>query len=72
MLFLGFISGKRIRFPGKWAKTFKNPGSLTSTQYMVYTLREPEELREIHSLEMIRSAWQPLGGAQRRTLGEFP
>ena len=32
MLFLGFISGKRIRFPGKWAKTLKNPGSLTSTQ----------------------------------------
>ena len=32
MLFLGFISGKRIRFPRKWAKTLKNPGSLTSTQ----------------------------------------
>ena len=32
MLFLGFISGKRIQFPGKWAKTLKNPGSLTSTQ----------------------------------------
>ena len=32
MLFLGFISGKRIRFPGKWAKSLKNPGSLTSTQ----------------------------------------
>ena len=33
MLFLGFISGKRIQFPGKWAKTSKNPGSLTSTQF---------------------------------------
>ena len=32
MLFLGFISGKRIRFPGEWAKTLKNQGSLTSTQ----------------------------------------
>ena len=32
MFFLGFISGKRIQFPGKWAKTSKNPGSLTSTQ----------------------------------------
>ena len=32
MSFLGFISGKRISFPGKWAKTFKNPGPLTSTQ----------------------------------------
>ena len=42
MIFLGFISGKRIRFPGKWAKTFKNPGSLTSTQ----TERERERGRE--------------------------
>ena len=32
MLFLGFISGKRIRFPGKLVKTLNNPGSLTSTQ----------------------------------------
>ena len=32
MVFLGFISGKTIRFPGKCAKTLKNPGSLTSTQ----------------------------------------
>ena len=32
MLFLDFISGKRIGFPGKWAKTLKSPGSLTSTQ----------------------------------------
>ena len=32
MLFLGFISGKIIQFQGKWAKTFENPGSLTSTQ----------------------------------------
>ena len=35
MLFLGFTSGKRPRFPGKWAKTSKNPGSLTSTQHGV-------------------------------------
>ena len=32
MLFLGFISGKKNSFPGKCAKTLKNPGSLTSTQ----------------------------------------
>ena len=32
MLFLGFISGKRIQFPRKCAKTSKNPGSLASTQ----------------------------------------
>ena len=36
MLFLGFISSKIIQFPGKWAKAFKNPGSLTSTQNGVY------------------------------------
>ena len=41
MLFLGFISGKRIIFPGKWAKTFKNPGSLTSTQYSLELLNVP-------------------------------
>ena len=29
MLFLGFISGKRIRFLEKNAKALKNPGSLT-------------------------------------------
>ena len=32
MLFLGFISGESIQFPGELAKTWKNPGSLTSTQ----------------------------------------
>ena len=32
MLFLGFISGKQIRFPRKWAKTSKSPGSLTNTR----------------------------------------
>ena len=33
MLFLSFISGKRILILGKWAKSLKYPGSLTSTQY---------------------------------------
>ena len=28
----GLLSGKIIRFPGKWAKTLKDPGSLTGTQ----------------------------------------
>ena len=32
MLFLGFISGKRIRLPGKFVQNQTNPGSLTSTQ----------------------------------------
>ena len=38
MLFLGFISGKRIRFPGEWAKTQKKSGSLTSTQSKFHNL----------------------------------
>ena len=33
MLFLGFISGKIIRFQGNGPKPLKNPGSLTSTQF---------------------------------------
>ena len=32
MLFLGFISGKIINYQGKFTKTFKKSGSLTSTQ----------------------------------------
>ena len=45
MLFLGFISGKTIVFPGPWAKTLNNPGSqtrnLTGSQQLVSACEVP-------------------------------
>ena len=72
MLFLGFISGKRIRFPREWVKTLNDPSVRPQTEFLckpIQEVMEQESLMRIHLREASRrrlgNIWEASGGIWR-------
>ena len=53
MLFLGFISGKKITFQGNEPKPKKNPGLLTSTQIKTGLATEVDVVCRSNGVELL-------------------